>query len=191
LPVEAATYISDLVPANPTTTDAVNQGDDHLRLVKQVLQTTLPNANAPITATPTNLNNGHIPIGGIIMWSGSVASIPANWHLCDGLGGTIDLRDRFIVGAGNSYAALSFGGSLTTTSDGSHSHTGATGGHVLSSAEVPGETNGGGPGNTVAFSGGSPAAAAVAHTHPISADGAHTHTATPPYMALAYIQRIS
>lgn len=42
-----------------------------------------------------------MPIGGIIMWSGSVATVPEKWHLCDGTNGTPDLRNRFIVGAGN------------------------------------------------------------------------------------------
>jgi microcystin-dependent protein len=41
-----------------------------------------------------------IPKGGIIMWSGSLANIPAGWALCDGANGTPDLRSRFIVGAG-------------------------------------------------------------------------------------------
>lgn len=42
---------------------------------------------------------GVVPVGGIIMWSGSIATIPANWALCDGANSTPDLRDRFIVGA--------------------------------------------------------------------------------------------
>lgn len=42
--VEVATYINDLQPVNPTSTDQVSQGDDHLRLIKQVLQNTLLNA---------------------------------------------------------------------------------------------------------------------------------------------------
>jgi len=41
-----------------------------------------------------------IPVGGIIMWSGS--TIPTGWALCDGLSGTPDLRGRFIVGVTNS-----------------------------------------------------------------------------------------
>ena len=45
-----------------------------------------------------------VPIGGIIMWSGSVATIPAGYTLCDGTNGAPDLRDKFIIGAGNSYA---------------------------------------------------------------------------------------
>ena len=35
----------------------------------------------------------------IIIWSGSVATIPDGWQLCDGTGGTPDLRDRFVMGA--------------------------------------------------------------------------------------------
>jgi hypothetical protein len=42
---------------------------------------------------------GFVPIGGIIMWSGTVASIPTSWALCDGNNGTPDLRDKFVVGA--------------------------------------------------------------------------------------------
>ena len=43
---------------------------------------------------------GDIPRGAIVMWSGTVADIPAGWVLCDGTSGTPDLRERFIVGAG-------------------------------------------------------------------------------------------
>lgn len=39
--------------------------------------------------------------GMIMMWHGSVATIPAGWHLCDGTAGTIDLRNHFLVGAGD------------------------------------------------------------------------------------------
>ena len=37
------------------------------------------------------------PTGGIIMWSGTNASIPLGWSLCDGSNGTPDLTDKFIV----------------------------------------------------------------------------------------------
>lgn len=50
-------------------------------------------------ATPTP-----IPTGTIIIWSGSLAAIPTGYYLCNGSNGTPDLRDRFVVGAGNSYA---------------------------------------------------------------------------------------
>ena len=40
-----------------------------------------------------------IPSGVITMWSGSIATIPASWYLCNGSNGTPDLRNKFIVGA--------------------------------------------------------------------------------------------
>lgn len=39
------------------------------------------------------------PSGGIIMWSGTIATIPSGWLLCDGTNSTPDLRNRFIIGA--------------------------------------------------------------------------------------------
>ena len=51
-----------------------------------------------------------VPSGSIIMWSGSIGSIPAGYYLCDGNNGTPDLRDRFVVGAGNTYAVGNTGG---------------------------------------------------------------------------------
>jgi hypothetical protein len=58
----------------------------------------------PPAATP-------IPTGAIILWSGSIGSIPAGYVLCNGNNGTPDLRDRFIVGAGSTYAVDATGGS--------------------------------------------------------------------------------
>jgi hypothetical protein len=47
--------------------------------------------------TPT-WGNG-FPSGGIIMWSGTIATIPSGWLLCNGSSGTPDLRNRFVIGA--------------------------------------------------------------------------------------------
>lgn len=44
-------------------------------------------------------NFSAIPIGCIVMWGGSVGSIPTGWRLCDGTNNTPDLRDRFVIGA--------------------------------------------------------------------------------------------
>jgi len=62
------------------------------------------------------------PVGTIVMWSGAVASIPQGWKLCDGTNGTPDLRNRFIVGAGDEYAVAATGGEKL---------------HQLSVAEMP------------------------------------------------------
>lgn len=42
--------------------------------------------------------------GLICMWAGAIADIPAGWSLCNGGNGRPDLRDKFIVGAGLTYA---------------------------------------------------------------------------------------
>lgn len=39
-----------------------------------------------------------IPLGVIMMWSGSVSSIPEGYSICDGSNGTPDLRGRFVIG---------------------------------------------------------------------------------------------
>jgi hypothetical protein len=186
--LETGTYISDLVTANPAVGDASNQGDDHLRLIKTCIKNTFTGLTGPVTVNQAQLNFGTIPVGGIILWSGALGTIPTNWHLCDGTTGTPDLRDRFVVGAGSSYAVNAAGGSTTTSNDGSHSHTGSTGGHTLTAGEIPGGNFSGGAGSALTYQTATPAATA-AHTHPISADGSHTHTVTPPYFALAYIMR--
>ena len=80
------------------------------------------------------------PTGGIILWSGAANAIPTGWVLCDGQNSTPDLRNRFVVGAGDSYAVDATGGSadatlvshthgsgnLGTGNAGSHSHSGNT-----------------------------------------------------------------
>jgi hypothetical protein len=58
----------------------------------------------------------------ITLWSGSIASIPSGFALCDGTSGTPDLRDKFIVGAGSTYAVDATGGSADATLP-THTHT--------------------------------------------------------------------
>jgi len=57
-----------------------------------------------------------IPRGTIQVWSGAVADIPLTWRLCDGTRFTPDLRDKFVVGSGDTYAVNATGGAI------SHSH---------------------------------------------------------------------
>jgi len=147
---------------------------------------------------------GSIPSGGIILWSGSVASIPTGWVLCNGLNSTPDLRDRFVVGAGNGYAVAATGGSSTVTlttaqlpvhshpgsgssgSAGSHNHsasgsTGSAGSHShpftgTNSQNVPKD----GSGNNVnSGTTGRTTGSAGSHSHPVSVSvssaGSHSH----------------
>lgn len=49
--LEIATYISDLNPANPATSDPLAQGDDHIRLMKAALKASFPLVNGALNAT--------------------------------------------------------------------------------------------------------------------------------------------
>lgn len=117
------------------------------------------------------------PVGGIIMWSGAIANIPWGWALCDGANGTPDLRDRFVVGAGSSYAVGATGGEAT---------------HTLTTDEMPTHAHSytviSGQGGTIAMSGG-----AIYGSYPAttgSAGGGQAHENRPPYYALAYIMKL-
>jgi microcystin-dependent protein len=74
-----------------------------------------------VSAVPT-----FVP-GMIMMWSGSIATIPTGWLLCNGSSGTPDLRNRMIIGAGSGYNVADTGGASTTTISSanlpSHTHT--------------------------------------------------------------------
>ena len=73
-------------------------------------------AMAVATLSSTSVSGyGTIPIGGIIMWSGQIASIPDGWALCDGGQSTPDLRGRFVMGAGGSRGVGTTGGADTVT----------------------------------------------------------------------------
>ena len=59
------------------------------------------------------IEEASIPAGVVVMWSGAQSSIPAGWALCDGMNGTPDLRDRFVLGAGGRYGVGASGGEET------------------------------------------------------------------------------
>lgn len=146
--LETATYISDLNTSNPSSSDFLSQTDDHIRLLKATLKSTFPDANKPI------LLQKIVEIGTIVMWSPTAGAVPSGWAVCSGQtltrtdgAGTIvapDLRDKFIVASGATYAQGSTGGSTsyTTSSNGGHSHTGTTGGTALTVAQIPSHNHG-------------------------------------------------
>lgn len=67
-----------------------------------------------LIASLSGSSGSGVPNGAIIMWSGSVATIPDGFSLCDGTNGTPDLRNRFVIGAGNTYAVGATGGGSAT-----------------------------------------------------------------------------
>lgn len=216
--LESASYIAQLNAANPTSTDTVSQADDHLRLIKNVLKNTFPNLDQPVTATPNQINYP-VPQGFIGMWSGSVATIPSGWVLCNGSNGTPDLRGRFIIGAGGDYNPDSTGGSATQTlisgnlpahthtisgvsgTGGSHTHAVSDPGHTHAYTVVSGFgalAGGSGVGlastSTSASGTGITINSAADHTHTFSGTTSSVGSGTafsilPPYYALAYIMK--
>jgi hypothetical protein len=138
-----------------------------------------------------------IPAGIISMWSGSIVSIPSGWVLCDGTNSTPDLRDRFVVGAGSTYAVAATGGSANAVIV-SHTHTATSTDAGHTHVE---QYNGGTPGSGdgICSSGVSvantPSSASTATgfasitTTVASAGVSGTNANLPPYYALAYIMK--
>lgn len=130
--VTYTTSSGTIANANPIVLDASGRTPQQIWLLtgysyKFILQ----NADAVLIQTLDNIypilqnaptTSVAVPSGCILLWSGSTGSIPATWLLCDGTNGTPDLRDRFIVGAGNSYAVNATGGSADAIVV-SHTHT--------------------------------------------------------------------
>lgn len=181
------------------------------------------NTGLDIIVAAVNTNEAAIaavvtfPAGGIVMWSGSVASIPSGWNLCDGANSTPDLRNRFVIGAGSNYSVNATGGattdSITTSSNGGHSHSVSVSGTSLSVSKDGWGTAGGPIGNaasghlivgsgvteisetleSIRIAGSNQSLGSHSHSASSGAVGDHNHTATvdtvPPYYALAYIMK--
>jgi hypothetical protein len=194
-------------------------GDLNMSSTGKIVQLVNPTNNQD-AATKSYVDTS-IPIGGIIMWSGTIASIPTNWRLCDGTtyGSVVtpDLRNRFIIGASLDTATTGEGGSVgltkahTSIETGTNYVTGGTKDAVVVSHSHgitdPGHVHGyngkGGAehpsgGNNVAgwgaFSGtlGYQSTSNETTGITIKSEGqSGTNKNLPPYYALAFIMRIS
>lgn len=111
-----------------------------------------------------------VPLGSIWLWSGSVASIPTHWHLCDGSTGTPNLTDSFVYGAGGAANPGATGGSSTQSDHSTHTHGLPTSNFITAGAGLAVNPN---------FPTG-------IELTPLSHG-----TNMPPYYALAYIMRVS
>ena len=146
-------------------------------------------ANNQVATTAFVANNG-VPSGCILLWSGSIISIPSGWYLCDGTNSTPDLRDRFIVGVGLTYTVAATGGSANATLV-SHSHTATVTdpGHRHTALNQVGPSFGQ-PQGGVTQSAGFTGTATTGITVGISTEGSSgTNANLPPYYALAYIMK--
>jgi hypothetical protein len=126
------TVNGNVANANPIVLDASGRPSNEIWMqtgysYKLVIQTssgstlqTLDNLYPILQNAPASAPS--LPSGAIILWSGSIGSIPSGYVICDGTNSTPDLRDRFVVAAGNNYSVGQTGGSADAIVV-SHTHT--------------------------------------------------------------------
>ena len=76
------------------------------------------------------VDGANMPAGSIIIWAGTIASIPAGWIICDGNGGTPNLLAKFVEGVAT--AATNPG---TTGGAATHGHTITTASHLTAGGD--------------------------------------------------------
>jgi microcystin-dependent protein len=150
-----------------------------------------------------------VPVGGIIMWSGTLANLAnlQGWALCDGTNGTPDLRSKFVVGVGSSNStAAALDSSLTAHNIGD---TGGEETHVLQGGEMPSHTHasvqgilGGnyltnkdgrfsGSGEAVFGFGKGDNTDGLGYPYQTGSNGGNApHNNMPPYYALAFLMKL-
>jgi len=151
---------------------------------------------------------GNIFVAGMIMmWSGTIATIPSGWLLCNGSSSTPDLRDKFIIGA-----SADSGGAAKTNVTASYTQTGGTKDAIVvshthtatSTVTDPGHLRTvppsvsdaiGGGGAIQAYRGAGPSNTSTAFTGITVATSNTTEGSSgtnqnlPPYYALAFIMK--
>lgn len=174
-----------------------NEQENGILVTVELLQQIIDNTQNIYERVVTieTLAGGITPIGAIMLWKGSAASIPQGFQVADGTNGTPDLRGNFLMGIASTETddnLLEIGGGLThehlmgTISDASkHSHTI----YLNDSSHMQIAASGA---NNVAW---------VKHNHSWSAvtssKDEHTHSGTylatdhlPPYTKYYWIARI-
>lgn len=121
---------------------------------------------SPFATTLLSLHS--ISPGAITVWHGAIVDIPDGWFLCDGNNDTLDLQNRFIIGAGGLTNPGSKSGNV------SHSHSFTGNGHTH---YIGGETG-------MAYGEGADESPGSNNVSGTTDAGNHL----PEYYALAYIQ---
>ena len=155
--------------------------------------TAIIGTNTTQIATTEFVLANSVPTGLIAIWSGSAGTIPSGWTLCNGSSGTPDLRDRFIVGAGTSYAVGATGGSANaivvshthtaTVTDPGHTHNYLKYGNFTSTS---GPDPMGTPANISTATSSSVTGISVTNS---TTGSSGTNANLPPYYALCYIMK--
>ncbi len=169
----------------------------------------LPRYSLKVTKTSVDLRPS-VPPGSILPWHGNLAEIPEGFALCDGSNGTPDLRDRFIVGAGNEYNLNDTGGEkevlLEAEQTASHYHyfgqnrighnngyflaLNASGNTNYNILQGSGSINWNGSGHSASFSTGKKTGTNLITSLAVGVDATKPHENRPPYYALYYIMKL-
>jgi hypothetical protein len=138
-----------------------------------------------------------VPSGVITMWSGTIATIPSGWLLCDGTSSTPDLRNKFVIGAYSDTAGVAYTtitGANTQTGGSkdaivvSHTHTVTDPGHLHTATTVIGAGSGLSTGSSASVTGANTATSVTGITLATTGSSG-TNANLVPYFALAFIMK--
>lgn len=202
--IEVANTIAELDSLLPANGDFIFEGDNHIRLIKKVIKQAFPGDlgagfDQAIIAYETELNFvsgvvsliqdqldalhlGKVPVKGIILYSGSIGSIPSNFQVCNGTNGTPNLANQIIYGT-NTEGQLGDTGGTNNANIQDHTHN-FTHGHSGSSLAADGahshtyQSSGDWTGSASSDLGIGGLDAAIDRTVVTSAAGSHGHTTT-------------
>jgi len=197
-PVTAdVTYISTLAAAILQANLVDKTADEIISGLKNF--TTTPQITAVDWAVAADVEN--LPVGAIIVWTGTIASVPSGWAICDGVATTPDLSSKFIRGAEAAQDPGGTGGAnsinLVANNLPQHNHTGTTITNVN-------HDHGYSKPISATLLGGSISADTGGSTQQTGSGGAHTHVLTvantgsgssidnrPAYYTVLFIKRTS
>jgi hypothetical protein len=138
--------------------------------------------------------------GMIMMWSGTIATIPTGWVLCNGSNSTPDLRNRFVIGAhsdvtGVANTTVTSGNTVTGGSKDaivvSHTHTATVSdpGHAHTANSQTGAGFGQPAGQISSLPGNTGTASTGISVSNSTEGSSGTNQNLPPYYALAFIMK--
>lgn len=124
--LKAANFLSDAIENFDPGTNVTDASETEAGIIRIATQAEANAGSANnLVITPANLKAllvamsalSAVPKGLVSMWSGTKATIPSGWLLCDGTNGTPDLRNKFIrgIGTGETDEAGATGGANTVT----------------------------------------------------------------------------
>ena len=73
--LETGNYIDDLVITNPTASDPISQGDDHLQLIKKVVKQSFPSVDGAVHAIHPTSTEPATSLTAGLMWFDTAANV--------------------------------------------------------------------------------------------------------------------